>query len=66
VNNRSDVKGFKALIVIRSEEKHIINDKSRWVLITKKANKRTNVYNRTYDFRPVRLKREDSLNSILK
>jgi hypothetical protein len=66
VNNKSDIKGFKALIVIRSEKEHITNNKSLWVLAAKKANKRTNTYNRTYNFRPVRPKGEDSPNSILK
>jgi hypothetical protein len=45
VNNRSDVKGFKALVAVRSEEKYIVNNKSLWVLAAKKADKRTNAYN---------------------
>jgi hypothetical protein len=28
VNNKSDVKGFKALIAVGSEEEYIANDKS--------------------------------------
>jgi hypothetical protein len=65
VNNKSDVKGFKALVVIRSEKEYITNNKSPRVLAVKKANKRTNTYNRTYNFRPARPKGEDSPNSIL-
>jgi hypothetical protein len=64
VNNRSNVKGFKALIAVRLEEEHITNDKSLWVLVAKKADKRTDVYNRTYNFKLVRPKVRDSLNSI--
>jgi hypothetical protein len=64
VNNRSDVKGFKALVIVRSEKEHIINDKSPRVSAAKKADKRTNVYNKTYDSRPARPKIEDSLNLI--
>jgi hypothetical protein len=66
VNNKSDVKGFKALIAVRLKEKHIINNKSPRILVAKKADKRTNAYNRTYDSRPARLRGGDSLNSILK
>jgi hypothetical protein len=65
VNNRSDVEGFKALIAIRLEEEYIANDKSPRVLITKKADKRINVYNRIYNFKPARLRGGDSLNLIL-
>jgi hypothetical protein len=66
VNNRSDVKGSKAPIAIRSEEEHITNDKSSRVLAARKADKRTNAYNKIYNFRPVRLKGGDSFNLILK
>jgi hypothetical protein len=64
VNNRSDVKGSEASVAVRLEEEHITNDKSLWVSAAKKADKRTNVYNRTYNFRPARPKREDSPNLI--
>jgi hypothetical protein len=66
VNNKSNVKGSKALAAVRLEEEYITNNKSLWVLAAKKADKKTNVYNRTYNFRPVKPKGEDSLNSILK
>jgi hypothetical protein len=66
VNNRSDVKGFKALVTVRSEEEYIANDKSLRVLAAKKADKRTNAYNQTYNSRPIRLREGNSLNLILK
>jgi hypothetical protein len=65
VNNKSDVKGFKALTAIRSEEEYIVNNKSSRVLAAKKANKRTNACNQTYNSRPIKPKGEDSLNLIL-
>jgi hypothetical protein len=65
VNNKSDVKGFKALIAVGSEEEYIANDKSLWVLAAKKANKRTNACNQTYNSRLIRLRGGDSLNLIL-
>jgi hypothetical protein len=45
VNNRSDVKGFKALAAVRSEKEYITNNKSSQILAAKKADKRTNTYN---------------------
>jgi hypothetical protein len=66
VNNRSDVKGFKAPVAVRSEEEHITNDKSLRVLAAKKADKRTDACNRIYNSRPARPEGEDSPNSILK
>jgi hypothetical protein len=51
---------------MRSEEEYIANNKSPRVLTAKKADKRTDAYNRTYNSRPIRLKGEDSLNLILK
>jgi hypothetical protein len=66
VDNRLDVKGSEALAAVGSKEEHITNDKSLWVLAAEKADKRTNAYNRIYDFRPVRPEGEDSLNLILK
>jgi hypothetical protein len=66
VNNRSNIKGFKAPAAVGLEEEHITNDKSLRVLAAKKADKRTNAYNRTYNSRPIRPKGEDSLNLILK
>jgi hypothetical protein len=64
VDNRSDVKGSKALAAVGSKEEHITNDESLRVSAAKKADKRTNVYNRTYDFRPARPREGDSPNSI--
>jgi hypothetical protein len=64
VDNRSNVKGSKAPAAIRSEEEYITNNKSPRVSAAKKADKRTNAYNQTYDFRPARPKGGDSLNSI--
>jgi hypothetical protein len=64
VNNKSDVKGSKALAAVRSEEEYIANDKSPRVLAAKKADKRTDACNQTYDFRPARPGGGDSLNSI--
>jgi hypothetical protein len=58
VNNRSDIKGFKALIAIKSEKEHITNNKSPRISAAKKANKRTNAYNRTYNFRLIKLKKK--------
>jgi hypothetical protein len=65
VDNRLDIKDFKALVAIRSEEEYITNDESSWVLATEKADKRTDAYNQTYDSRPARPKGGDSLNLIL-
>jgi hypothetical protein len=45
VNNRSNVKGFKALIAIRLKKEYITNDESSQVLAAKKADKRTNACN---------------------
>jgi hypothetical protein len=66
VNNRSDIKSSKALTAIRSEKEHITNNKSPRVLAAKKADKRTDACNKTYNSRPARPKRENSPNSILK
>jgi hypothetical protein len=65
VDNGSDVKGSKALAAVGSEEEHIANDKSLRVSAAKKADKRTDACNRTYDFRPARPGGGDSLNLIL-
>jgi hypothetical protein len=65
VNNKSDVKGFKALTVIKSEKEYITNDKSLRVLAIKKTDKKTNIYNRIYNFRPIKPEEEDNLNLIL-
>jgi hypothetical protein len=66
VNNRSDVKGSEAPAAVGSKEEHITNDKSPRVLAAEKADKRTDVCNRTYNSRPARPKGGDSLNLILK
>jgi hypothetical protein len=65
MDNRSDVKGSEALAAVRSKEEHIANDKSPRVSAARKADKRTDACNRTYDSRPARLGGGDSPNSIL-
>jgi hypothetical protein len=65
VDNGSDVEGSEALAAVGSEEEYIANDKSLWVLAAKKADKRTDAYNQTYNFRLARSGGGDSLNLIL-
>jgi hypothetical protein len=45
VDNKSNVKGFKAPVVIRLKKEYITNNKSPQVLAAKKADKRTDAYN---------------------